>query len=462
MCGIAGMIQLGGERLVRAGVEAMRHRGPDAQDVQVRGRAVIGHARLSIIDPGPRSNQPFAYRHVLLAYNGELWNAPELRRALQMQGCTFATAGDTEVVAAALAVWGVAALDRLDGMFALLWHDGGATFAARDRYGEIPLHWSPRLRAVASELKGLRAMGARDAEWLPPGSYVQLDATGPSVQRWHVPSAIPSLLDLDDAAALLRCKLVRACERRTVADVPVCTLLSGGLDSSVIALEMGKRIPNLVAYSAVMNELSRDRRCARAVADQLGVELREVKIDPPTADDLATVVRMIEQPHKAQVEIGWACLALARRMQADGFRVTFSGEGSDELWASYGFAYHGVQKDGWHEYRRKLFLEQHRKNFARCNKIFLSHGVECRLPFLDRELVPLALSLRREAVGNKAHPKEVLARAYDRELPDDVLRRPKVAFQDGLGLKDHAARAVADPARFYRAEFSRTYGDVKP
>src|SRR5690606_20503727 len=105
------------------------------------------------------------------------------------------------------------------------------------------------------------------------------------------------------------------------------------------------------------------------------------------------VIQTIEQPFKAQIEIGWACLHLARQIAADGYRVTYSGEGSDELWASYGFAYHGIQQHGWYDYRRDLFLDQARKNFVRCNKIFMAASVECRLPFLSTPLVEYALSL---------------------------------------------------------------------
>jgi asparagine synthase (glutamine-hydrolysing) len=85
-------------------------------------------------------------------------------------------------------------------------------------------------------------------------------------------------------------------------------------------------------------------------------------------------------------------------MQQDGFKVTFSGEGSDELWGSYGFAYHALKTQDWHTYRRNLFVTQHRKNFMRCNKIFMAHSVECWLPFLHYPLVEFALSLPRDTV----------------------------------------------------------------
>lgn len=148
-----------------------------------------------------------------------------------------------------------------------------------------------------------------------------------------------------------------------------------------------------------------------------------------------------------------------RAMQADGFKVTFSGEGSDELWASYGFAYHALQKQDWHTYRRDLFLTQARKNFPRSNKIFMAHSIECRLPFLNPGVVEYALSLPQAVVQDgRTHPKAVLQQAFLGKLPDYITRRPKVAFQDGMGIKDAIARQFADPKRFYAAEYARRYG----
>jgi asparagine synthase (glutamine-hydrolysing) len=145
-------------------------------------------------------------------------------------------------------------------------------------------------------------------------------------------------------------------------------------------------------------------------------------------------------------------------MQRDGFKVTFSGEGSDELWASYGFAYHALKTQNWHRYRRDLFLSQARKNFVRCNKIFMAHSIECRLPFLHPPLVEYALSLPQNIVQDgKARPKAVIQDAFTGILPDAITKRPKVAFQDGMGIKIAIERAMPQAERFYRAEYNNQY-----
>lgn len=468
MCGLvaaAGRLDLG------PAVTALAHRGPDASAVTGSGDCTLGHVRLAIQDPASRSDQPYRDGPVLLAYNGELFNAGAVRRMVERAdpGRAWQTSGDTEVVAAALAVLGpAAALPAFDGMFALVWTDDrepGTLHAARDRHGEIPLHVH-RARPVlyASELKAFTALGRRCGPAVldvGPGEWWRTEAASGATSRkaYRTLAAHPADWTLDNAVPALAGALERAVHRRAIADVPVCSLLSGGIDSAAIALELKRHYPDLVCYTARLDPKSRDLRCARETAEMIGAKLVEVDILPPTADDLARTVAQVEMDYKAQVEIAWPCLALAAAIRSDGFKVTYTGEGSDELWASYGFAYHGLAKSGWFTYRRDLIAAQARRNFPRVNKAFMAHGVEGRLPFLDPDVVDLALSLPKHAVQDgKARPKAVLQRAYAGRLPASVTTRPKVAFQDGLGLKNRISQTLPDPARFYRAEHRRLYG----
>lgn len=467
---MCGLVACAGEVDLSPAVDALVHRGPDASAVLHTGGVTLGHTRLAIRDPQPRSDQPFTHGPVTLVYNGELFNTDAVRAQVDAlrPGHTWQTSGDTEVIAAALDVLGpFAALRVFDGMFALAWVHAdrpGVLCLARDRQGEIPLHVHRAAPVLAaSELKAFTAMGRRCGPAVtdvPPGKWWEIDSSGKLECRTfhHLLIQPGGHYSPEGASTALRTAMSAAVDRRMISDVPVCSLLSGGIDSAVIAYELAQRVPDLVCYTAVLDPRSRDLRCARLVAEQLGVKLVEVDVCLPTADDLAGVVRQIELPHKAQVEIGWACLALARAIRADGFKVTFTGEGSDELWASYGFAYHGVAKSGWYGYRRQLILDQARKNFPRVNKSFMAHGVEGRLPFLDPDVVDLALSLPQSAVRSGSRPKAVLERAYAGCLPTEVLTRSKVAFQDGMGLKEAITHELADPARFYRAEHTRAYG----
>ena len=470
MCGVFGSIGAVPEQVSRA-LDATAHRGPDARGQIEVGNVVLGHVRLSILDLDRRSDQPFRAGDVAISFNGEIWNHAEVRRELEALGRVFRTTGDTEVLAHALDEWDEAALPRLQGMFAVAWTRGGEVLkAARDRFGEVPLHGTlSRPFCVASEVRALVAAGALPEHvfWVPPGHVARASGVASGrpaeVVPWYSPPVVPARLARREAAVRLRAALRAGVAERAISDASVCCLLSGGLDSAAVLKFLNEARPGTVAYTAVMNRKSPDLRAAREVAEALGSELREVEVPLPTGSDLAGVVRAIEMPHKAQVEIGWACLHLARRMRADGFKVTYSGEGSDELWASYGFAYHALKTQGWHEYRRDLFLTQHRKNFARCNKVFMAHSIECRLPFLNTGLVELALSLPRDAVQDGARrPKAVLQEAMEGLLPDSVVRRTKLAFQDGLGLKDAVADSVSDARALYVCAFKKAFPGLAP
>ena len=141
MCGLFGMFGNPDKGTVEAGLDRIAHRGPDGRGIYRAGDMLHGHVRLSVLDLSEASNQPFHYYGNVLTYNGELWNYQELRDTLE-NDVAFSTSGDTEVVAAALMMWGKNALKKMDGMFALAWSNDHSDehFLARDRYGKIPLY----------------------------------------------------------------------------------------------------------------------------------------------------------------------------------------------------------------------------------------------------------------------------------------------------------------------------------
>lgn len=500
MCGVCAVVGRNAA-LIGAGVEALEHRGPDDQaSVRLQEDVALGHTRLSILDLDERSRCPMTRYNVTLVYNGECWNYLDLRAEIALAGHEFSTTGDTEVVAAALALWGVGALERFEGMFALAWWDASSEslYAARDRFGEIPLHIAPMADgwALSSEIKALPALGARhdQAEWVGPGEWIRLTRNrkfpvlhgGWNIERetWYAAPAEPIQITAEQAGPAMRSLLERACGERSISDVPVCTLLSGGIDSTAVAYHLRNHVGSLTAYTAVYNPKSQDARMAREAAKALGIELREVVVPLPGRDDLAEIVRRIEMPYKAQVEIAWPCWHLAQQIAEDGFKVVFSGEGSDELWASYGFTYHvltrifgdrafgtghiyepGRERE-WCEYRRDTFTAQHRKNFARCNKVFMAHGIECRLPFLHTPLVEFALSVPVDACVERkpgkgpSKQKAVMYEAYDGLVPEQIVRRHKVAFQEGMKIKEpiEAMFGSAVGAKmFYNGVFKEAY-----
>lgn len=449
MCGITGSFAAKGFD-VGTHLDLIRHRGPDGSGVASLGPAVHGHVRLAMLDLSDASAQPFHQDGGLLSFVGEIWNHAALRAELATYGCRFRTTGDTEVLAYALAHWGEDALPRLDGMFAFAWSHADRHILARDRFGKVPLYVSRRDATFiwSSERKGL---GRRvPAAALPAGSVLDL-ATG-QVRLWYrLPprgSSNRSLADL----------LKDGIETRLNADAPLCCLISGGLDSSLILTIAKHYRPAIVAYTAVLDIKAADLKAARRLCQALEVRLVEVKVSPPSPADLTAALQVIEIPSKAQIEIAALCLPLARAIAADGFKACLSGEAADELFGGYGsMCIKGSSADdtGWRAIRLQQLAKMARGNFVRCNKAFMAHGVECRLPFMHRPLVETALGLSK---AQSPPGKKALKAAARDIIPDWIIRRTKDTFQGGSGMADACARALANPAGFYRAETLRIYG----
>jgi len=328
MCGIVGVIDFERPAHVHAPavgrmVAALRHRGPDAEGTFIGRHAALGHVRLSLLDRegGAQPMQDPTGRHVLV-YNGEVYNHAELRRELH-ERWEFRTRSDAEVVLAALACWGEAALPRFNGMFALAWWDEHESrgLLARDRLGVKPLAYEPGPHGVrfASEAKALVATmpgrprphvqallevlaapclsGASPAfaglSYLQPGELVRIDRTGLHAHTW-APLRIAADRDDDALVPELRAAVEAAVHRSLRGDVPVGVFLSGGLDSTLVAAlaaRHAKAPPRAVtiAFEAPTEPehvrsrivVSDDAPFARLAAERLGLPQQWVRV--PTA-----------------------------------------------------------------------------------------------------------------------------------------------------------------------------------
>lgn len=447
MCGLVGAYGI--DLHVEAALASIAHRGPDGAGAAVLSETTLGHTRLAIQDPSEASAQPYYHDPITLTYNGEAYNNPKLRADL---GDPWQTSGDTETVARLLAENGYAGLARIEGMFAVAWHDErNGTWLARDRFGKIPLYavrngdrW-----LWASEIKALPR--GRRATPIEPGTAVHVQ-TG-QVYRW-APSPQGEPADPETILGMVR----EGVADRLLSDRPVCFLLSGGLDSSLVLALARELHPEPVAYTAVYDPASADLTAARRVAAHLDVPLVEVPVPEPTSALAAEAVHVIETPMKAQVEITLANLPLARAIASDGYRVVLSGEAADELFGGYGnliIAASKADDEGWRQLRRDQVTKMSRGNFLRVNKVFMAAAVEARLPYMHRPLVEAVL-----ASGKRDCPpgKGLLKQAARGLLPEWVIKRPKDTFQGGTGVSAAAARVIAAPTRFYNAEARRIFG----
>lgn len=451
MCGIAGAY--GWPRLdVSAMVERLRHRGPDAAGYIELAGMQHGHARLSLVDLTSASNQPFRLGSAVLTFNGEIWNYRAVRAELESLGVAFHTTGDTEVLAAALRQWGVdGALTRIEGMFALAWQDGATRVLVRDRYGKVPLYVIRRGQAFAwaSERKAEPKLAGL-FKALPPGSILDL-GTG-QVRRYYRPKPV-------DHGDLLP-ELQAAVAERLDADAPVCCLVSGGLDSSLIlALAVhAKGAEHVTAFTAVLDPRSSDLAAARRIAAHYGVRLIEVDAEAKSTQAFIEAIGAIEIASKAQVEIAALCLPLAAAIRAEGFKACLSGEGADEIFGGYGdmiIKAYRADSEQWRQIRLDAIAKMARGNFVRCNKAFMRHGVEARLPMLRRGVVETALAMdKAQCRPGKSALKDVALRAG---VPRWIIDRKKETFQGSAGASRLLSSLVADPAAFIRAETRRAF-----
>lgn len=448
MCGIAGSWRADFD--LPAALLRLRHRGPDGSGVTEAGEATHGHVRLAIIDPTPASAQPFRYRGNVLAYNGELWNFAALREVLEDRGHDFETGGDTEVLAAALNEWGVpGALDHLDGMFCFSWSSPAGDYLVRDRLGKLPLYVvrSGAGLAWSSERRGLGGL-AGAAEAVPPAHWMDL-RSGTLHRYYSVPVVEPG-----DVRSLLEAGV----RKRMIADVPLCVLLSGGIDSSVTTALAAQYRPDLVAYTCHLGEATEDLEAARVVAKHVGVELREVRLEAPDDAAVERAVLTVEVPNRTAVEIATLCIPLAERIRADGFKVVLSGEAADELFGGYGTLARRAKDDAsWREARLEFLGKMGRADFHRVNKSFMAHGIEARMPFCERGLVESVLSMSKKACPPG---KGLLKRAVADLLPAEVIRRPKLTFQGGAGARAHFDAAYPSPQRYYNSVLRTAFGRV--
>ncbi|AGW13442.1 asparagine synthase (glutamine-hydrolyzing) [Megalodesulfovibrio gigas] len=382
MCGIAGFVLLQdappvtdhqARDVLAAMAGRIAHRGPDGRGHHVGLPAAFAHCRLAIIDLSTGA-QPMAAEDgaAVVTFNGEIYNYQEVRRELQALGRTFQTRSDTEVLLQAYLEWGVACLDRLEGMFAFaLWDVRRRTlFAARDRFGKKPFFYTIQqgVFAFASELSALEAVPwaafsirastlARflayeyvptpesiyaEARKLPPAQYLELHEDGTLlVERyWETPMPRPEGskgFGRADEPALceeLRRLLTQAVRRRLIADVPVGVFLSGGVDSSSVAAMAGQLAPGIKTFSIGFTEASYDESAyAGRVAAQLGTDHQlELLSADACADLLPEVVSRFDEPMADPSIVPTYLLSQITRRQVT---VALGGDGPDELLAGY-------------------------------------------------------------------------------------------------------------------------------
>lgn len=475
MCGIVGAFDIKQSvEILRPQVLEMskriRHRGPDWSGIYSSDRAILAHERLAIVDPISGTQPLYSPDgQVILAVNGEIYNHQQLRNSLP--NYAFATQSDSEVVLALYLEKGPAFVEELNGIFAFALYDNrNDTFLiARDHMGIIPLYYGTDAAGqlfVASELKSLEGFCTEIAQF-PPGHYIY-SGEGLAPKQWYARDweSFAAVENNDADILKLREALEQAVHRQLMSDVPYGVLLSGGLDSSVIAAITkkfaSKRIESGDAEEAWYPQLhsfavglqgAPDLIAAKKAADHIGTIHHEVNFTIQEGlDAIRDVIYHLETYDVTTVRASTPMYLLARVIKSMGIKMVLSGEGADELFGGYLYFHKAPNAQEFHEETVRKLKKLYLYDCLRANKSLAAWGVEGRVPFLDKEFMDVAMNINpaEKMIKNGRMEKWVLRKAFEDYLPESIAWRQKEQFSDGVGyswidtLKAQAEKLVTD------------------
>ena len=493
MCGILGGNKFKNDEQVKSGLKSMMHRGVDNNTiVKFENGFYLAHNRLTIQDISDDANQPMVSDdgRFHIVFNGELWKSSfdEHDHRLRAKYKFKTEKSDTELLLYFL-IDNIedleTALNDLEGMFVFALYDTEKEdlILGRDFVGRLPLyyHYDGEEIIFSSEVKGIQqSIGIpfydRDfvkdlhrelIRLVKAGEIVYLKndflGTKMHVSRFfdfkpkpfdmnHPTGYYPNEeefeeydsedLGMDYYVNGFRERLEFAVDDELISDYPLCTILSGGIDSTVITYLLAKHVPNLEAFVvSVKQERERkgDLHYARIAAEEFGIKLHEVIITKEDIEEyLPQAIWAVETDNWKQVSPAVAQLFLARAVADKGYRVAFSGDGADEIFAAYGevqqWMWHNTY--WWHRKRVNLMNSLHKNNLIRCNKIMMYGGiVELRSPFMNREVVDFGLRIptrhRDDKDGGGGIMKWVMRKSFEGQISEELLMRKKKTFQVG-------------------------------
>ena len=470
MCGIIGLFNIHNQQAMRTEALKMagkiRHRGPDWSGSYRDAHCILMHERLSIVDV-ENGAQPLYDTKTkrVLAVNGEIYNHKELEKTL-FNSHDFQTNSDCEVLLYLYDEFGTDFLNEIDGIFAFSLYDPNTKdyFIARDHMGIIPLYigWDENgVVYIASEMKSIEPYCEKLQEF-PPGNYYK----NGEFTQWYQPNWVNEIPT--DAVSLPKLKkaLEDSVHKQLMCDVPYGVLISGGLDSSVIAAIAAKyskkRVesgdaeeawwPRLHSF-AIGLEGSPDLKAAKIVADAIGTVHHECKYTIQEGlDALRDVIYHLETYDVTTIRAATPMYLMARKIKSMGIKMVLSGEGADEVFGGYLYFHMAPNKEELHHETVRKLQKLSKYDCLRANKSMAAWGIEARVPFLGKEFLEYAMNIDpadKMCSDGKAE-KYVLRKAFEGIIPDEVLWRQKEQFSDGVGynwidsLKANADEKVSD------------------
>ena len=448
MCGIFAAIGSTNESLESSSL-AIKHRGPDHTSfIKVTPTVTLGFHRLAINDLSEAGNQPLShpsYPNSWLICNGEIYN----HRALAAKyGLRPRSGSDCEVILLLYHKIGIkATLKELDGYFAFVLVDGSEVYVARDPIGVRSLYIGSKQDEIyiGSELKSIHSLCDTVSLFPPSQFWKYSDRT----YTTYVDLCNRAIIQdpYETALKTVRVLLENAVEKRVDnTERPIGCLLSGGLDSSIICALVQKysllRTGKPIHTFSIGMAGSTDVKFAKKVAEHLQTIHHEVIVTKEKMiQTIPEVVRTIESYDTTTVRASTPMWLLSEYISKNtDIRVVFSGEGSDELSGSYLYFYRAPSDEEFYQETLRLTRDLHYFDVLRCDKSISRHGLEARVPFLDKEFLHYYLHLLPEhkRPTKEQCEKKLLREAFQDLLPQDVVWRTKEAFSDGVSSKEES------------------------
>jgi len=460
MCGIFGILNNNqSDNIVSDCFLKGKKRGPEMSVLtNINENTIFGFHRLAINGLNAGANQPLTVEQCILICNGEIYNYKELYKE---SGCTATTESDCEIIIHLYLKYGIQqTLHVLDGEFAFALYDTkqNKLFLARDPYGVRPLylfhdiHTFNNTIGFASELKCLNNLQKpydkthSPVSHFKPGTYSEYTYKDYwKLYLQNISYNMPSLFqntDINYSENL--CKYLNLAVKKRVenTDRPVACLLSGGLDSSLVAALACKYYKGTLETYSIGLEGSEDLKYSQIVADHIGSKHTQIVVSSEEFFDvIPEVIKSIESYDTTTVRASVGNWLIGKYIREHSeAKVILNGDGADELMGGYMYMHFAPDSIEFDKECRRLLEDIHMFDVLRSDKCISSHGLEPRTPMLDRSFVMYYLSIPREERCKGVMEKFLIRKAFDVYepvlLPQEVLWRTKEAFSDGVSSKE--------------------------
>jgi asparagine synthase (glutamine-hydrolysing) len=414
---------------------------------------LAGTQRLKIVDR-QAAIQPI-FNQVgdkFIVFNGEIFNFQEIRSELEAK-YQFKTESDTETVIHAFEEYGEECLQIFEGQFAfvIVSISENRIFCARDRFGIVPLYYveDDGLIYIASELKALTFLNQKIKVLLP--GYCKSETGEP--KRYFTPQHISHNWKLEDLLSQLYDSTVSAIKKRVNTDLPVGIIYSGGLDSSIVLSQAIKFHQNITAFTIGTNN-SEDFQISQRFCQEKGI--RQVVIPLGKNDiklaDVKAAIAISELTEYGDIINAVITTKLYQKIHANGIKVVLGGDCSDELFGGYDMYALNISLSELQQLFLHKLMNLHRTELQRVDRCSMAFKVETRVPFLDNQVVQIALSTPRDWKVKDGVEKWCLREAFQQELPNYILKRKKNPLSHSSGLHEQVRLYKLFFEQYYNAE----------